>query len=288
MPDQHKTRFFIMLYLLLAIVSSTLINVFMRLSEDHAENRTAMLAVNYLTCASLAYLFSKTGALFPASDGFSGVLLIGIVSGVMYLASFLMLKWNISKNGVVLPATFMKLGVLVPTIISILFYGEKLTLPRGAGFALALLAIVFLNEKNTQKRESTWGLVLLLLMGGFTDFTGKIFEEHCPAALSDHYLLFTFASALILCALLCLFKKERLTYKDLFFGVLIGCPNYFSSRFLLLALGSLDAVVVFPTFSVGTILLVAVAGKLLFKEHLSKRKLTCLSIILVSLAFLNL
>jgi len=261
----------------------------MRLSEGRVENRHAMLSVNYLTCALLAFALLKNHEFFPQEDGLGGVLILGIASGFMYLASFLMLKWNISKNGVVLPATFMKLGVIVPTLMSVIFYGETFTFLRGAGLVLSVLAICFLGEKNTQKRESTLGLVLLLLMGGFTDFTGKLFEAHCPGALSGHYLFYTFSAALILCVLISVLRKEKLRLKDILFGYLIGLPNYFSSHFLLLSLTSgVEAVVAFPTFSVGTILLVAVAGRFLFSEQLSKRKLVCLSVILAALICLNL
>jgi len=43
---------------------------------------------------------------------------------VLYLGSFMLLRWNIRKNGVVLPATFMKLGVLVPTVLSVTVFGR--------------------------------------------------------------------------------------------------------------------------------------------------------------------
>ncbi|MBQ7816220.1 MAG: hypothetical protein IJ339_02530 [Oscillospiraceae bacterium] len=73
---------------------------------------------------------------------------------------------------------------------------------------------------------------------------------------------------------------------ELFFGVLMGVPNYFSSKFILVALNYLPAVIVFPTFSVGCIVVVTLAGLLLFKEKLTKRQWTALAMIMVALAIL--
>ena len=94
--------------------------------------------------------------------------------------------------------------------------------------------------------------------------------------------------ALILCGVLCIFRRQTLCWQDALFGLLIGIPNYFSARFLLLSLAQLPAVVVYPSFSVGTIVLVTLAGVLFFKEKLSTRKWIALGVILGALVLLNL
>jgi len=63
--------------------------------------------------------------------------------------------------------------------------------------------------------------------------------------------------------------------------------NYFSTRFLLLALGRLSAVIVYPAVNTGTIVLVSLAGAFLFRETLSRRKITALGIICLALVLLN-
>ena len=73
----------------------------------------------------------------------------------------------------------------------------------------------------------------------------------------------------------------------MWFGLLIGVPNYFSARFLLLALGDLAAVITYPVYSVGTILLVSMVSVLVWKERLSKQKKLALGVVLVALVLLN-
>jgi multidrug transporter EmrE-like cation transporter len=74
---------------------------------------------------------------------------------------------------------------------------------------------------------------------------------------------------------------------ELLFGFLIGIPNFYSVRFLLQALETLEGVIVYPTYSVGTILIVALTGRLLFKEQLERRKWIGVAVILVALVLLN-
>lgn len=277
-----------MIYLLLAMCSSMLISVVMRLSERYSRGGTGMLAVNYLMCCGLSLAFSGSVQLFPAAEGLGKALALGGINGVMYLAGFVMLQWNVSKNGVVLPATFMKLGVLVPTLLSILAFGETPSPAQIGGIFAALAAIVLIQGGGKQETGSVWGLVALLLAGGAGDAMSKVFEEIGPAALKDQFLLYTFMAALILCTVLCIVRRQTPGLKEALFGLLIGVPNYFSARFLLLSLSEVPAVVAYPSYSVGTIVMVTLAGVLLFKENLSRRKMIALGVILVSLALLNL
>ena len=82
-------------------------------------------------------------------------------------------------------------------------------------------------------------------------------------------------------------KKEQIGVKDILFGVLIGIPNYFSARFLLLALGSVPAVVAYPMCNVGTIVAISLAGAFLFRERIGKKKLAALALVVLALVLLN-
>ena len=79
-----------------------------------------------------------------------------------------------------------------------------------------------------------------------------------------------------------------MTKKDALYGIVIGIPNYFSARFILLALGQMPAVLVYPTFSVSTIVVIAFVSLVVFKEKLSVKKLFAIGIIALVLCLLNL
>lgn len=277
-----------MLNLLLAIASSALVSITMRLSETKIKNNTAMLAVNYIMCTFLAWAYTGFGSLYPAAVGGPLAAILGGINGILYLAGFVLLQRNIRVNGVVLSATFIKLGLLVSMAVSVLFFGERPEAWQWAGFALAVAAIVLMNYRPGEgKAGNMAGLLLLLLAGGGGDAMSKIFEELGNPALSDYFLMITFGTALLFCLSLVRIRKEKLGKWGIFFGLLIGIPNFFSAKFLLGALKDIAAVVVYPVYSVATILTVTVTGVLVFREKLDKRQWLALAMILVALVLLN-
>ena len=277
-----------MLNLLLAILSSALVSILMRLSGTKIKNNFGMLSVNYLMCMVLAWGYAGFGGLFPEEQGLPLALGLGVVNGILFLAGFVLLQVNIKKNGVVLPSTFLKLGLLVSMVVSVFFFREIPGLLQTLGFVLAVGAIILINYQPGQAAGSKWGLILVLLAGGTADSMSKVFEELGNPALADHFLLYTFIVALVLCVLMNIgSKKGRPGKWEWIFGLLIGIPNFFSAKFLLGALKTIPAVIVYPVCSVATILVVTLAGILLFKERLEKRQWVALGLILVALVLLN-
>ena len=277
-----------MLNLLLAIVSSALVSITMRFSETKIRNNIAMLAVNYMMCTFLAWGYTGFGSLYPALQGRQLSSILGSINGVLYLAGFVLLQRNIRTNGVVLSATFIKLGLLVSMVVSVVFFGERPAIWQWAGFLLAVAAIVLMNYRPGEAAAGNLaGLFFLLLAGGGGDAMSKIFEELGNPALSGHFLMITFLVAMALCLGLCRSKKEKPGKWEAAFGLLIGIPNFFSAKFLLGALEDIAAVIVYPVYSVATILTVTVTGILVFREKLEKRQWMALAMILVALVLLN-
>lgn len=275
-----------MLNLLLAIVSSALVSITMRFSETKIRNNIAMLSVNYIMCGLLAWAYTGFAGVFPAGAG--GTLAMGGINGVLYLAGFVLLQWSIRANGVVLSSTFIKLGLLVSMVVSVLFFGERPELWQWAGFLLAVAAIVLMNYRPGEgKAGNMGGLFLLLLAGGGGDAMSKIYEELGNPALSGHFLLYTFLVAFAFCTALSAMHRQKTGKWEWIFGLLIGIPNFFSAKFLLGALKDIAAVIVYPVYSVATILTVTVTGILVFREKLEKRQWMALAMILVALVLLN-
>ena len=274
--------------LLLAIVSSALVSVTMRFSETKIKNNTAMLAVNYVMCALLAWAYTGFDSWFLSGTGRQSTVIMGWINGILYLAGFVLLQHNIRVNGVVLSATFIKLGLLVSMAVSVIFFGERPEIWQWAGFVLAVAAIVLMNYRSGEgKAGNMAGLLLLLLAGGGGDAMSKIFEELGNPVHSGHFLLYTFLVALALCISLCRIRGEKLGKWEWIFGLLIGIPNFFSAKFLLAALDTVPAVIVYPVSSVGTILVMTLAGVLIFTERLEKRQWLALGMILGALVLLN-
>ena len=277
-----------MLNLLLAIASSALVSITMRLSERSIKNNTAMLAVNYIMCAFLAWAYTGFDSWFLTGAGRLPTVIMGWINGILYLAGFVLLQRSIRENGVVLSATFIKLGLLVSMVVSVVFFGERPQIWQWFGFFLAVAAIVLMNYRPGEgKAGNMAGLLLLLLAGGGGDAMSKVFAELGNPVHSGHFLLYTFLVALALCINLYRIRGEKPGKWEWLFGLLIGVPNFFSAKFLLGALKDLAAVVVYPVYSVATILTVTLTGVLVFRERLEKKQWLALGMILVALVLLN-
>lgn len=281
-----------MLYLVLAICSSALVSIGMRLSERHVRNNMVMFSANYAVCTAIALLYGGGTRVLGSGEGAGIAAGLGAVTGFLYLAAFVLLQKNVARNGVILSGTAMKLGgVLIPVLTAMALFGERLGMPQLIGTLWAVVAIVLINSEKGEEpgagTQKQW-LALLLLTSGVADAMANIYDKTGPAALKNLYLVGTFFVALLVAVALALYKRQRVTRADLLCGLLIGIPNYFSARFLLLSLESVPAAVAYPVFSVGTIVVISAVGVAFFHERLNARKRLALGLILVALVLLNL
>lgn len=277
-----------MIYLILAILSSALVAIVMRIAQPRVNYPIGLLAGNYLVCVLMALLMSIGDLRSGTFHGIGFCTGIGALNGLMYLSGFVAMQWNTRHNGVILSSIFMKLGVLVPTLASVLFFHELPTAVQLGGFLLAIAAILIINyQKGSKLSRSSWALIALLFLGGMGDTMSKVFEELGNPQLKNLFLLFTFVFALVFCFCLMAVRKEKLGVKELLYGIALGVPNFLTSLFVLNSLSTVPAIIVFPTFSVGVILVVALAGILLFREKLSRRQLFGCLLICGALVLLN-
>lgn len=276
-----------MLFLILSILSSSLVSVIMRLSNNHVKNNLGMLTVNYIACSVLAGFFCNFFHVIPTTQPLT-TLGFGFVNGVLFLAGFVLIQMNIQKNGVVLSSIFQKLGLLVTMVVSVVCYREMPSVSQGAGFLLALAAIFVMNyQKDGANVGSKGALFAMLLACGMADAMSKVFAESGPAGQDAQFLFYTFFVAIFLCWGLMAKKRQRIGLPELIYGTLIALPNFFATKFLLRSLGSLSAVIVYPVYSIGSILTVTMVGLLLFHERPTKRQYAAIGIILVALVLLN-
>lgn len=276
-----------MIYLLLAVFSSTAVSILMRISAKYCPNKTSLMMTNYAACAVCGYLNSGSIQLFPPAEGLPFALALGAAAGILYLTSFLLLQWNISHNGVVLASSFIKLGVLVPAVLSITVFHESPQPLQLIGILLSLTAIILMQEGGRAQKQSSLALILLLLTGGGSNAMSKVFEAYGSPALSGQFLMYIFLFALLIAAVMCIVQRKPVSLREILWGIVIGIPNYYCSRFLLFSLSDVPSFIAYPVYSVGGIILVTLVGILCFHETLSKRKLLSMGIIAASLLLLN-
>ena len=86
-----------MIYLVLAILCSSLLSIIMRLSERYIGENVSMLAFNYITCTILSLVYSGVGNIFPSEKGLGLTLGMGLINGFLYLGGFVLLQVNVKR-----------------------------------------------------------------------------------------------------------------------------------------------------------------------------------------------
>ena len=115
-------------------------------------------------------------------------------------------------------------------------------------------------------------------------------QAYQTAGMSSNQYMETatsFAAALVICTLTAVSRGQKISLADIIFGCLVGIPNYYSARFLLLSLSYVPAVIAYPAFSTGTIVLVGAAGVLIFHEKMTRRQWTAVGMIIIAMVLLN-
>ncbi|MGN8969797.1 EamA family transporter [Intestinimonas sp. HCP28S3_D6] len=279
-----------MIFLLLALLSSSVLAIVLKYLNSSSPY--GVYFVNYIICTLLAFATMEPKALY--NNDITPCWLGGI-TGLLYLASLYANGYSIHKNGAILSSVFTRLGVLVPILLSVMLFGERPTMPQELGIALAVVAAVMMNGLPRKAENHATGnkiyllpLLLTLLLNGTSDAMSKVFTQLGRRQDDGLFMFYIFLFAGL--ATLTILVKERRppTGRDIFFGVLVGVPNFLSSRLLLAALAELPAFLVYPSYSVGVILTISVVSFFLFHERLNSRQMGAAGITLGALVLLNL
>ena len=300
-----------MIFLIFAILCSVSLNIIFKFSEKSESNRLAVNFFNFVGATIISAIlvskqiisdtewlpafFSELGQAAVESGKFVLVtppaltLFIGFINGFLYFGAFYILQVSTSHNGSAMTATFNKLGVMVPAILSVLFFHETPEALQVIGVFMALLAIMIIYLKKETSSIVTLKTALFgtFFLGGFADFTSKIYQVYGIEKFQNLFIFFTFAFSLIFTGILMLVKDRRIKRTDAVFGLIAGIPSQFISLFLLYALTSIPAFVVFPLYSVGVILVVNIINLMFFKEKLTINQFAAIGLIIAAVVLLN-
>ena len=302
-----------MLFLLAAIVSSAIMALIFKYSENREGNRYVLTTVNYITAvavslslwllepasevrpSSVSEMWQQLGGIFWDGGQLSGdasltwSLILGIPSGLMLFLGLIFYQIAVRDAGVSLAGAFAKLGILVPMVLSLLLWRELPTVWQWFGIVLAMAAIITVSKpRGGGKVLARLPLLLLFLTVGMADFSNKLFQKLSIMEHKSLFLVASFASALLLSLIPHLGRRRGFSRRDVVLGIAVGVPNQLASYFLILALGHFPAVVAFPVFSAGTITFIFLAGHFFFGERLSPKEKLAIVFILPALILMNL
>lgn len=285
-----------MLDLALSVLFSSLIFVIFKLFDTHKIQTLYAIIVNYITACLVGVLFYNQPIQFhtiPGRDWFYGTLLLG----VLFIVVFNLMARTSQRLGVSVASVATKMSFVIPVILGLILYHEKLSFLKILGILLALAAVYFASAKDTPRaiQKKAFLLPVMVFLGsGIIDGSIKYLEENYVE--TNEFPIFSatvFAAAATTGLIFILIKSIKnplkLNLKNVLGGIALGIPNFFSIFFLLRALQNktLNSASIFTLNNVAIVMFTTLLGILLFQEKISSKNwggitLAVLSIILVA------
>ena len=280
-----------MIALLMVIVSHSLVVFAMRFTEVNNGNRYAATVFTYIIGAVISFIMMDPSMLFSLGDNAAFTILMGAYNGICMTFGMLLCRLSMGINGTSISTTFNRLGVLIPTIAAVVFFGERPEVIQIVGIAIAIAAIIYINSGKESKENSNVKslklLIVLFLVGGTMDLNTKIFNNYGAAEFEGCYQFISFISCIVVSTVIMLAKERKFTYKEAIEGTVTGIPNTFILYFSIKAVEKLPAYIVFPAYSAGVIFVVNIVNYFLFKEKLSKEEKIATVLVAIALILIN-
>ena len=282
-----------MIYLLLSILFSTVTVAFFKWFDLKKVDTLQAIVVNYLTCTLAGCLLTQDHIFkigFWQTDWFIWICLLGL----LFISIFYAIAKTAQTISVAASMVAAKLSVIIPVVFAMLMYGESLSFWQVLGIVLSLVAVYFISTNDNQ---NTKNLSLLLpaavFMGSgaidtLLNYLNKRFIPPYQAAqivTGTFFMAFIFGS--IFMGVLWFKGKEKPKLSNVFWGIMLGIPNYFSMFFLVKTLEEFQGSFIFPINNIGIVAASALVAFLLFKEHLSPQKYIGLALAVLAIALLS-
>ncbi len=281
-----------MIFLLLAILTSSLIFITLKLFEKTGINNLQAITVNYLTAVIIGYL--------STAENFSTQFVtekpwfyLSIISGVLLIVTFLVYAYSIQKVGIAITSVSGKMSVIIPVLLGLLVFHEKASWIRIIGIVIALAAFYLTLIKNREQKAKAIFFVfpLLLFLGnGFNDSLLKISQEFYIQNDFSMFLTIAFGVSLfaggLIIAFLLITKKQKLHYKNILAGIILGILNWYSTYFFFAGLAHFDVSVFIPVFNASVVCIAALTGYWFFKEKLSTVNIIGITLAVVAIIFI--
>ncbi|MCB0734255.1 MAG: EamA/RhaT family transporter [Flavobacteriales bacterium] len=287
-----------MIFLILSIAMSSVINVVFRLIGNHQIDNQLAITVNYITCVITGLITLQfMGKPFPI-DLEAAWFRMSVALGALFILVFMGMAVTAQRSGISVSVVAAKMGVVFPVIFALIYLGEPTTLLLLAGIILSLTSVYLIARKTIHGEKidhpSMWLPFLVFLGSGTIDLFLSLVERDLPTGLSEvvpAILIFASAAAwgIVVMMIRLIRGRIRITANGVYAGILLGIPNFFSIYFVIAALhsGFLATSRIFPINNVGIVLLSTLISILFFKERLNNRNLigllfAVLSILLIS------
>ncbi|MFC1712908.1 EamA family transporter [Candidatus Poribacteria bacterium] len=280
-----------MIFLILQIL---LLSSFGLVTKHYQALGRNMLAVGFINYAFAAFVAGLSVVYKRSFDFDYATCIIGVLAGIFYFTAFFLMITTVKFSGISITWSAIRLSVLVPILFSILYWNESPSIYQILGICLVCISLLLLSirpgigySRRIFSRVSILVLALFIAAGG-VNLAPKAFSEISPENHRHMYLLFLFSTAALASGLALLPGKVKPKTVDISYGIALGLCNILARYFLLLALERLPGIVVFPISGSMSIVLMTIAGMVIWHERTRTLNMAGIVSAVVSVVLVNL
>ena len=197
---------------------------------------------------------------------------ISAVSGILML--YFSLKAFSVANLSVYSVFSMLGGMILPFLLGVCFYDEKLTVLKCVCCVLIILAVLLNVQKGQNGKKALLYYMAVFVLNGMAGVISKIHQSSgYPITDSTGFTLLINLISVVICAIYLLIKCKKIPVvkgKNLLYSSGYGVLNGVGNLFLLIALSNLPASVQYPLVT-GGVMVFSTIISILQKEKLTEK-----------------
>lgn len=273
-----------MIYLLLSsIIFASLNSVLLHKAKI---TRNAVFKFNLLCSAVWCVaLFIANGFALQINKG---VLLWGIIYGITQTLFILFKTLAMNSGSVSITTLVGNFSLVISVVFCFFVWGEAIGPLDIVGLVLLMVGIVLSTNKETSSSSNKkWPiyLVFFLMFAAAVGISFKAFSKTGQSEFAGDMMLTAALVMLVTYALICLFTRKqnkesvgKIDKEFIIFALVSGVLSCVYNRLNIYLSGALNAVIFFPAFNGGVIMLSTLLSVILLKEKLNLK--TALGILL--------
>lgn len=278
-----------MLYVLISVICSVTVSVVIKLAKQRGIQYLHLIVWNYPVAALATLFFLKPKMVTVPLSTLPWGLYMSLA--VLLPMVFLCIAYAIQYSGIVKTEIAQRLSLFIPVSAAFFIFHEAIGVSKLVGIAVGTVAIlcsIGWKKAGIAEGNGTWGYALAVFFGmGVIDvlFKKVALYREVPYAYS---MLLVFILAMVASLLLLTYRvsvtKERIQFKSVIWGILLGLFNFGNILFYMKAHQALSnsPSVVFTGMNIGVILLGAIVGVGFFGERLTRLNKIGLALAVIS------
>ena len=268
-----------MIALIGSILFSSFIFILFKLFPKFGIDTFQAIVFNYFTACICGFaLYGDSWSNAAWSD--INWLYAALICGVLFISLFVLMGKSSQINGVAITSVAVKMSMAISAIF--IGFGESFGILKITGIVMAIIGVLLVSfDKSFSKQKPViWMLLVLFFGSGMLDFVLNFVQKYMLTNLTAALFSaigFGIAGFFgVIMLVNSVFRKQtQLSLKNVFAGICLGIPNFFSIYLLITAYSSTgwsDSTVL-AVVNVSIVITSAILGFIAFKEALSKQKL---------------